>query len=303
MHRILVTAACCSLFSLPAFAAVPLTPAGNGHLLVPAFINGSGPFPVILDTGADGSGLYTWFARQQHLSPGPAQELGGMTGTVETPTYTLKRVEVDKRVIENVTANGYPDRHDAEREVGAVGNDLMDGTVTVFDFPCRQVHVWPKPVDMATLLSPKARMLEGGTVRDGTQLTFHVTVHGVTGVAVLDTGSRDTRINSRFARAAGIDPASSAFHDSETIYGVNSKAMPSRKGPIGSVGFADLTVPDAQAKVMDLPVFDSFGIGNGPAMIFGLDLMQGFRLVYDHDAKRFWFDESKCMARQSTAQE
>lgn len=293
MRRILVTAAC-ALLSLTAYATVPLTSAGNGHLLVPAFINGEGPFPVILDTGADGSGLYAWFAKQQRLKPESSEDLGGMTGSVTVPTYALKRIEIDGRAIQHVSADSYPNRHDAEIEVGVVGNDLMDGTVTVFDFPCRQVQIWPKPVNMATLLTPKARMLEGGTVKEGTQLTFGVTIHGVHGIAVLDTGSRDTRINSLFARAAGIDPASAAFHDGETIYGANSKGMASRIGPIGTVRFAGLEVAGVQAKVMDLPVFDTFGIGNGPAMIFGLDLMQGFRLIYDHQAKRFWFDESTC---------
>jgi len=244
MRRILVTAACCALLSTTADAAVPLTPAGNGHLLVPALIDGKGPFPVILDTGADQSGFYAWFAQQQHLTPGPSEDLEGMTGSVKSPTYVLKSISIDGRTIEHATADGYPNRHDAEIQAGAVGNDLMDGTVTVFDFPCRQVQVWPKPVDMATLLTLKARMLKGGTVKDGTQLTFDVTIHGVHGVAVLDTGSRDTRINSLFARAAGIDPASPAFHPSETIYGANSKGMASREGPIGTVGFAGLKVPN-----------------------------------------------------------
>jgi hypothetical protein len=76
--------------------------------------------------------------------------------------------------------------------------------------------------------------------------------------------------------------------------------MSARQGPIGTVNFAGLSVAHAQARVMDLPVLDSFGIGSGPAMIFGLDLMQGFRLVYDHEAKRFWFDESKCQADQAS---
>ncbi|MDR3447487.1 pepsin/retropepsin-like aspartic protease family protein [Dyella sp.] len=301
MHRILVTAACCSLLSLTALAAVPLTPGGNGHLLVPAFIDGKGPYPVILDTGADISGVYAWFAKQQHLTPGPSEVIDGMTGSANIPTYALKRIEVDGRALVNVTVDSYPDRHDVERQVGVVGNDLMDGSVAVFDFPCSQVHIWPKPVDMATLLSPKARMLQAGVVKNGTQLTFDVTVHGVHGVAVLDTGSRDTRINSLFVRAAGLDPASSAFHDSETIYGANSKGMPSRKGPIGTVGFAGLEASNVQARVMDLPVFNTFGIGNGPAMIFGLDIMQGYRLVYDHDAKRFWFDESTCTPEHVTS--
>jgi predicted aspartyl protease len=300
MHRILVTAACCALFCVAARAAVPLTPAGNGHLLVPATINGKGPFPVILDTGADGSGLYTWFVRQQGLKAGPTRDLGGMTGTVTVPTYVLDSMAIDGRLIRNITADSYPDRKDGEIEVGVAGNDLMDGTVTVFDFPCGQVQIWPKPVDMATLLTPKARMLEGGSVIDGTQLTFTVTINGVHGVAVLDTGSRDTRINSKFAEAAGIDTSSPGFHDSDIVYGANSKGMSARQGPIGTVNFAGLSVAHAQARVMDLPVLDSFGIGSGPAMIFGLDLMQGFRLVYDHEAKRFWFDESKCQADQAS---
>ena len=198
MRRILVTAACCALLAISANATVPLTPAGNGHLLVPAFINGKGPFPVVLDTGADQSGFYAWFAQQQHLTQGPAENVEGMTGSISSPTYVLQRIEIDGRVIEHATADGYPNRHDAEMQAGAVGNDLMDGTVTVFDFPCRQVHIWPKPVNMATLLTPKARIVKGGMVKSGTQLTFDVTIHGVHGVAVLDTGSRDSRINSLF---------------------------------------------------------------------------------------------------------
>ena len=107
-------------------------------------------------------------------------------------------------------------------------------------------------------------------------------------------GASDKAGAVQFAHAAGIDPASPAFHASETIYGANSKGMASREGPIGTVSFAGLAVHDVQAKVMDLPVFETFGIGGKPAMIFGLDLMQRFRLVYDHQAKRFWFDESTC---------
>lgn len=296
MRRILASAACCALFPLSVLAAVPLTPGGNGHLVVPAFMDGKGPFPVILDTGADESGIYTWFAKQQDLKPGASRDIGGMTGTVTTPTYALDSIEIDGRVIRHLIADSYPDRHDAEIEVGVVGNDLMDDTVTVFDFPCHQIQIWPKPVAMTTLLTAKARVLEGGSVIDGTQLTFPVTVNGVQGVAVLDTGSRDTRINSAFALAAKIDPASPRFHDSDTVYGANAKGMSSRKGPIGTVGVAGLSVNNAQARVMDLPVLESFGIGHGPAMIFGLDLMRDYRLIYDHQAKRFWFDESTCKA-------
>jgi hypothetical protein len=75
---------------------------------------------------------------------------------------------------------------------------------------------------------------------------------------------------------------------------VNSDATPSRKGPVGTVRFAGLEIPDAEVRVIDMPVYKSFGFGDGPAKILGLDLMAGYRLVYDHEAKLFWFDRSKC---------
>jgi hypothetical protein len=196
--------------------------------------------------------------------------------------------------LRNFDADGLPNRHDVEIEAGAVGNDLMDGTITVFDFPCKRVEIHAKPFDVSRLLTRSARKISAGSVQNGTQLTLPVRVGGVEGTAVLDTGSSDTRINANFARAAGIDPASREFRDAEPIFGVNSKAMPSRKGPIGTVIFAGISEPGAEARVMDLPVFKEWGIADAPAMILGLDLMQGHRLIYDHQTKTIWFDQSKC---------
>lgn len=295
IRTLLLASLLCTAAAGSADAAVPLTPATDVHLLVPAFVNGEGPFPFILDTGADESAVYQWFAEQQKLKPGKAHDVGGMTGTISTPSYLLDSLAVDGREIHNVEADSFPDRHDAEIQAGVAGNDLMDGSVAIFDFPCRQVEILPKPVNMKRVLRSHPPTVEAGSVADGTQLTLPVQVGEAQGIAVLDTGSRDTRINPQFARAAGIDPSSPSFRDAGDIFGANSKAMPSHKGPIGTVRFAGVEVRNATARVIDLPVFTSFGIGDRPAMILGLDLMQGHRLVYDHDTKRFWFDTSRCV--------
>ena len=276
-------------------ASVPLTPAGNGHLVVPVLIDDQGPFTAILDTGADESGVYQWFADQQKFPRGANTDVGGMTGSVSMPTYSLASITVDGHTVRHLQADSYPNRKDNERQAGVVGNDFMDSTIAVFDFPCRSVEIWPKPVRLGKLLSAHAVMIKGGAVKDGTQLTFPIQVGSAKGTAVLDTGSRETKLNPQFATAAGIDPSSAAFAAGETIYGANSKGMESRVGPIGTVRFADVTIPDARAQLMDLPVFPSFGF-DGPAMIFGIDLMRDIRLVYDHQAKRFWFDRSRCPA-------
>jgi predicted aspartyl protease len=295
MSRIPMTiAACCLLAAGTAQSSIPLRSAATVHLVVPALINGQGPFPFILDTGADESGVYKWFAEKQGFAPGPATEIEGMTGKTTNPTYRLDSITVDGRTIRNIVADSFPNRHDVEVEAGAIGNDLMDGSVTIFDFPCKTVEILPKPVDMKRLLTKDAHKVDGGTVVDGTQLSFPVQIGAARGIAVLDTGSSDTRVNTAFVKAAGIDPASGAFRNAEPIFGVNSNPTPSRKGSVGTVRLAGLEIPDAEVRVIDMSVYKSFGFGDGPAMILGLDLMAGYRLVYDHEAKLFWFDRSQC---------
>ena len=280
-------------------AAVPLAPAGDGHDTIPVFVDGKGPFPFILDTGADGSAVYQWFATKARLRKGKARDVDGQTGSVSSPTYSLHALTADGHSIRNIVADGLPNRHDAGVEAGVVGNDLMDGTITIFDFPCRTVEIRPKPVDASSIVPPESLMVQGGSVPDGTLLTLPVTVSGVEGLAFLDTGSRDTRMSPSFAAAAHIDPTSPAFRNADLIFGFKSKGTVSRIGPIGSVQFAGITIPHAEARVMDLPVFGIFHPGSPPAMILGMDLMQAYRLVYDHEARRFWFTPSSCKASKT----
>jgi hypothetical protein len=252
LRRIFAWSIIVTLGSVPRFsevlAAVPFTPAGDGHDTIPAFVNGKGPFAFIFDTGADGSAVYQWFAEKARLSKGKLRDVDGQTGVVSSPAYALKSLSVDGRAIHNIVADGLPNRHDTGIEAGLAGNDLMDGTIAIFDFPCRTVELRKKPVD----------------------------VHAIV------------------AAAAHIDPSSSAFRDADLIFGFKSKATVSRIGPIGPVQFAGITIARAEARVIDLPLFGPFRPGGPPAMILGMDLMRGYRLVYDHEAKRFWFTPSSC---------
>jgi predicted aspartyl protease len=287
---LMVAAFCCK----DVVAQVPLSPAGDGHLTVPVTANGIGPFPFILDTGADETGVYQWFAEQQHFPHGKSEELIGQTGSTQAETYKLKSVTLDGRSLRHVVADGFPNRHDEGKQAGVLGNDFMDRAIAIFDFPCGTVQVLAKPFDMRKLPGGDMPSVRAGLVKVGTQLTLPVTVNGVKGLAVLDTGSRDTRINARFAAAAHIDTSSADFKDADPLYGANSKAMSSRKGPLGTIAFAGVEVQGVQGRVVDLPVFETFGMADAPAMMLGADVMSGFKLIYDHQDKRVWFLPSAC---------
>lgn len=277
-------------------AEVPLTPAGDGHDTVPVFVNSHGPYPFILDTGADGPAVYQWFALTARLKKLPGGEsLTGQTGSSEVSTYHIADFELAGVHQRHATAVGLPDRHDAGREAGVLGNDFMDGAVVAFDFPCHKIEVYPKPADIAAVVGPGQPPVIAGTSKNDTLLSLPVTINGYTGPALLDTGSRETRLNFAFAHAAGLDTDSARFHDAKPIYGTSGHKLVPRIGTVNSIRFAGTTLQNTTIQIADLPALQE-DFGSKPAMLLGADLLGHYRLIYDHSSHRIWLRTSTCTA-------
>jgi predicted aspartyl protease len=293
--RRIACAAVLLAFAAQAQTGVPLSVSPDTHYTVPAYINGHGPYPFILDTGADQSAIYPWLVEQLGLkpAPGPKAALGGATGTAQVPMYDLDSVELDGHRLGKTQAYGMPARHDQGREGGALGNDLMDGAVVVYDYPCRRVELHAKPTDIKALVGGDVAPTELHGVPDDSLLNLPITVNGVTGIGVIDTGMRVSKISHAFAAAAGIDEHAPTFHDGDPIYGANAKREVPRSGPIGTVSFAGVTIPHATAQVLDLASLHA-DFGDRPAFQIGTDLLDRYRLVYDHQGRRLWLLPSRC---------
>lgn len=278
-------------------AEVPLSWDSTGHVTVPAIVNGRGPFPFILDTGADETGVYSWFARSLGLPKSKIRALSGATGSEETPGALLSTLTVDGRTLRNIDADTFPDRPDGAKLAGIAGVDLMRHRLVVIDFNCRTVSVRPIQSVTRGIVGTGATLVKAGSIRDGQQLTLPVTVNGAVGVAVLDSGARDTIINHEFASAAGIDPQSAAFRDGLPARGATMHSVSSRVGPIGTVHFAGITRQGVIARIIDLPYFRGAGLAGGPALNLGLDLLRGTRLTLDYSSRRFWLAPSSCASQ------
>lgn len=146
-------------------AGVPLTPGADGHATVPVFVDCKGPYPFILDTGADGSAVYAWFACQARLAPAPGgdQLLTGQTGSEKVRMYEIGRATLDGHAIAHVAAFELPDRRDRGEQAGVLGNDFMDGTLVAFNFPCRRVQLYPR-VDAVRIAGAGASSVAAGSV-------------------------------------------------------------------------------------------------------------------------------------------
>jgi len=200
---------------------------------------------------------------------------------------------MDGREIRGLVLDTLPDRHDAGREAGVLGNDFMDGTITVFDYACHRIEVRPKPADVAAIVGDAGPPIRATRAPGTNFLQFPIVVNGAAGTALLDTGSRVTKLNTSYARRAGVDPASPAFHDAAPLFGASGHPVTPRSGPIGWIAFGGVRMDHVHGQVIDLPVMKEM-YGDAPVFWFSADLLTHMRLIYDHQANRLWFRRSRC---------
>jgi predicted aspartyl protease len=277
------------LFGLPVVASVPLSYATSGHPTVPTSISGEGPFAFVFDTGAEGTAVYSWFAKQRRLRHvhGKTETLQGQTGEASADIVVLPTLTVDGRTISNVEAVVLPDRADGVAIHGIVGLDLMGRHVVEFDAPKGRVALHDqgtsaKKLGGKRMASIRAKRLAGGL------LGLPVSINGSPGIAVLDTGARDTRINWRFARAAGVTPESPGVADDGEIRGATNNAVLLKRGTFQTVDIGKIRRVNRRIRIGDLPVFAAFGVAEQPAMILGMDLLNDIHLVIDFPNKTVW---------------
>lgn len=271
----------------PLRAEVPLTIAESGHATVPVEIDGIGVFAFVLDTGAEGSALYSPFEAVHGLPLHiEATELQGQTGSAPVRLASLPPLTVDGMRAENVTAVVLEPRADGVPLPGIIGLDVFGSSVLDFDLPRGRAQLRPTGSRFAGL--DAAGAVAAATTTGGL-LTFPVTIAGVEAVAVLDTGARKTRINWRLGRALGLDAASLGRGD--VIQGATNTAVVTSEGTVRQVRFGGVLLESAPVLVADLPIFEVFGVADRPAVIFGMDWLTVTRLVVDFPARRIWFSQ------------
>jgi hypothetical protein len=130
------------LMTAPAFAGVPIEIAASGHATVPVeFVFGEKQF--VLDTGAEGSAVYSDFAEAVGLDGVGSTELQGQTGALEVPLVRIGGLSLDGVRKGPIDAVKLPRRADGVRLAGIVGLDVIGDRTLVFDLPRHRVSLLP----------------------------------------------------------------------------------------------------------------------------------------------------------------
>jgi predicted aspartyl protease len=266
-----------------AAAEVPVKIAPTGHATVPV-VSTFGVRQFVMDTGAEGSAVYADFAEAVGLVSTGNTMLQGQTGSSDVPVVQLHDLTLDGVRKGPIEALLLPRRADGVRLAGIVGLDVFGDRTLDFDLPNRRVSLLPPHT--RPLIVSAVPVVASPTV--GNLLTVPVKIGAVSATAVIDTGARKTRINWALARLLGLD--ASALDKGETVQGATNRAVETGATRLHDVRLGSRRLADAPALVADLPVFKAFGVAGKPAVILGLDWLEGTRMIIDFPARLVWFE-------------
>lgn len=265
--------------------AAPLTVAASGHPVAPASVDGGPAAAFIVDTGAEGSAVYRWFAERHTLPLVGTERLDGQTGAATLPMRAVRSVAIDRvrsgalRVVE------LADQSDRRMVAGIVGLDVMRGHLVEFDFPGRRVLFHDRSA-ADRITRPLGKPIQAVKVTGGL-LAISVRLNGVTGHAVIDTGARESRANEAFARAAQLAATDAPVR---SIRGATDRPAVLRTAEVSRMQVPGHDIGATTVKVADLPVFATFGWARQPAMLLGFDHLRRFRMLIDADSGHVWLE-------------
>lgn len=271
----------------PPAATQPAAPTGDDpiavmlgtldmRLTVPVAVGSNGPYPFIIDTGAERSVIARELSGALRLAPGNPVRVVSVTGTRQ----------VDTVLIRDLMIPAIGQRHDvvapalAARDIGALGLlgidtlanhrveiDFAAGTMAVRPSERRARNDAPRDPDAIVVT---AKSTHG-------QLIVTDAHYGSTRIRVMiDTGSQvtvgNTALLRRILRSKGVPtPVLVTTVTGDQLHAVSHLVPDIRLGPIA---FGAMPIAFAET-----PPFARFGLGKGPALMLGMDALRSFRRV------------------------
>ena len=256
---------------------------GQRRLRAQVHVNGRGPFPFLIDTGADRSVLSHEFATALDLPAGGRAIVHGVAGTSLRACAQVRSLYVGGR---QLVDQSLPllDRGDLGA-LGLIGLDLLHQQQVEIDFARRTMQVRRShgfPEDAGAVVVR-------GRSRFGQLMLVDSSIRGARIFVVLDTGSEATVGNPAlrawlYARRKGrgeVDPRRLV-----KLTSVTGQSVVGEADEMPELTLATLTLRHVPVVYAELDTFRLFGRLHEPALMLGMDVLRSFARVSVDFARR-----------------
>jgi predicted aspartyl protease len=237
-----------------------------GRIWAPVYLNGKGPFRLVLDTGASHSAIIAKVAADLELPPAGAMLLHGVTGSA-----TVAYVTVNTFVV------GDMETHDQELPIvpdalggaeGVLGMEGLNDKRISIDFMHDKItimHSHGQHAEDGYAIIPLTRTANG-------LLMARAYVRGIRVKAIIDTGAQVTVANPALLAALRTKLSYSDMKPS-LITGATDDVQPGEDTAMPPVSLGPVTINSSFITFSDLDIFERWHMTKEPAMMIGIDTL------------------------------
>lgn len=237
-----------------------------GRIWAPVYIDGKGPFRLVLDTGANRSVVTHATAQRlgKEAQTSKSVRLHGVTGMAQVPTIDIETLEVGDLLLEGRRMPVVPNVFGGAE--GALGTEGLKDKRIFIDF---------KNDEISILRSKRQPPGAGFTripvkMRNGRLLMFEIELGGVRTLAMLDTGAQTTIGNNRLREAL----LRRARNSQETeVIGVTLDSATVHAIQAPPVDIGGIKISGMQVAFGDIYIFEAWKLTKEPAVLIGMDVI------------------------------
>lgn len=272
--------------------SVPLRRAKTGHILVPVEFEDR-RFEFILDTGASISVITPTTRAAIGMPDDAGNEVpaAGANGDIANVRIVeLANMRVAGRVYALTMAAVMSLEHLegplGEALPGILGQSFLAEHHLELDFAARTVTLHPREADPPRL--PDAVVVDYEFFAVAALIKLQVSVNGSKPFpALLDLGAARSILNWRAAKLLGLDPQSPDLERApEPMLGADNQPLELRVHRFDQIDVGTHRVDHPELYIGDIGVFQTLDMADGPAMVFGVDMFAGQRIVIDYAAQQ-----------------
>lgn len=251
------------------------------RMTVPVTVDGKGPYPFVVDTGADRTVLSRELADHLLLKDGETATMHSMTGVGPVRTVRVPTLEVGGGRNDDFNAPALAEQHLGAK--GLLGIDSLQGRRVVMDFRQGTFSVTPSR-SVRERIEPDMIVVTAKS-RYGQLILVDSDIGGIPITVIIDSGAQNSVGNlalrtmlARRKKVRNFVPI--------TMTDVTGTAMSADLALVDSIRIGGFTITDAAVAFADAHPFKKFGLLKRPAMLLGMDTLRVFRRVSVDFAQR-----------------
>ncbi len=248
----------------------------DSRMTVPVTIAGAGPFPFIVDTGAQRTVISRELAATLGLPPGRIVRVTGMTGSDSVATVIIPSLKVSVIGMPPIEAPAISAVYLGAR--GLLGIDTLQDHAVGIDFDTNTMTVTPSRKRRTSERAAPDEIVIRARSLFGQLVVTDAYCNGVRIRVILDTGTSVSMGNAALRRKVMRKMVAS---QPVSLTGVTGETVVADYTTIERVTIGSLTLgglPIAFTAI-DAPPFRMFGLADRPAVLLGMDVLQLFRRV------------------------